>query len=97
MVIRVLDLVDRCYTNDDGAAVLAEIKPYVVAMEPIRLSFDGVSSVTSSFINSSLIPLLDSVDFADIKRTLAIVDARRVVAGVIARRFEQEISLRESI
>ena len=93
MVISALDIVDRCYSNEDGDAVCAALKPYVLAGEAVTLSFAGVTSVTSSFVNSALIALLDSVAVADLKRTLRIADPAPAVAQVVCRRFAQEAAL----
>lgn len=96
MVIRILDIVDRCYSNEDGQAVYHQIKPRVIAGAPFTLSFAGVSAVTSSFVNSALIDLLDSVDFDQIKRTVKITDVSQTVAQVIKRRFTFETQERVS-
>ena len=90
MVIRVLDIVDQCYSNEDGQAVYRKIKPRVITGAPFTLSFAGVSAVTSSFVNSALIDLLDSVEFYQIKQTVKITDVNQTVGQVIKRRFAFE-------
>lgn len=91
MVIRVLEVIDRCYSNEDGSVLLDHIKPFVIAGRPFSLSFKGVSAVSSSFVNSALIELLGSVSFDEIKRVVQITDVVPIVGRVIKERFAFEV------
>jgi len=69
-VIRVLDHVRHCYSNADGLVIQAVIKQQFDLGNKVVLSFEGVDSVSSSFINSAFIELLDFYDFEFIKKNL---------------------------
>ena len=92
--VKVLDIADSCYSWEDGKAVYDEIKDYLVARHDVRLSFSGVSVVTSTFVNAALIDLLDSVDFETIREHLTIADVNSYVADMIVRRFRFEVENR---
>jgi hypothetical protein len=96
MVIRALDLVRQCYSQDDGQKVFDVLLPRLQRGERIELSFDGVDTVPSSFINTSLIHLLDIVPFQTIKSNLRFVNTTRQINEMIKSRFDFEINRRNS-
>lgn len=91
MVIRALDIVRQCYTQDDGMKVFNEILPRLKQGERVELSFEGVETVPSSFINTALIHLLDVVTFDTIKSNLRFVDTTRQINDMIRSRFNFEV------
>lgn len=92
MVIRALDYVDQCYTQQDGMAVYKVIFPLLKKGAHIELSFDGVTVVPSSFINTSLIALLDVISFDTIKSNLKFVNTTKQINEMIKSRFEFELA-----
>jgi len=94
MVIRALDLVRQCYTQADGEKVFKELLPRLQRGERVSLSFEGVETVPSSFVNTSLIHLLDKVSFETIKQNLRFVDTTRQINEMIKRRFDFEVNQR---
>jgi hypothetical protein len=94
MVIRALDLVRQCYSQDDGQKVYDALFPRLNRGERIELSFDGVDTVPSSFINTSLIRLLDVLSFETIKSNLRFVNTTKQINEMIKSRFDFEVNRR---
>ena len=63
MVIKILDHVNRCMTNKDGCIIFNIINPLLNNGHQVTVSFQGVDSVTTSFINSAFIELLQYYSF----------------------------------
>lgn len=96
MVIRALDLVRHCYSQDDGQKVFDVLYPRLRRGERIELSFDGVDTVPSSFINTALIHLLDVLTFDTIKSNLRFVDTTIQINQMIKSRFDFEVNHRNA-
>ncbi len=96
MVIRALDIVQQCYSNSDGQKLFNVISDYVKRGEPITVSFDGVDTLPSSFVNCAFIPLLDSFDFDRIKETLSFMNTTPQINEMIKSRFTFEVSRRKT-
>jgi hypothetical protein len=89
-LIRVLDLVDRCYNSNDGQVVHDAIERQWTSGDTVTLSFDGVDSVPSSFVNVALISFLEQHDFDEIKRKLRFVNTSSQINEMIRSRFSFE-------
>jgi STAS-like domain of unknown function (DUF4325) len=87
MVIRILDHVAHCSTYADGDAIYQIIKPSFVKGEDVTLSFDGVDAVPSSFINASVVRLIESVSLDEIKAHLRVVDSTKQINDLIRGRI----------
>lgn len=85
MVIRALDHVPHCYTAEDGAVIFRLLVVRLDKERSIKLSFDGVSDVPSSFVNASIVALLERFDVEFIKSHLSIVDATQQIADMVRR------------
>lgn len=85
MVIRALDHVRQCYTAADGAIIRRAIAQQLAQGRSVRLSFDGVYDVPSSFVNGAIVELLDEFQADYIKSHLTIVDATRQIADMVRR------------
>ena len=94
MVVRALDLVAHCYTQEDGNTIFRAISPILRKGEIVELSFDGVDTVPSSFVNAALINLLESVSFDTIKSNLRFVNTTRQINEMIRTRFDFEVNRR---
>ena len=77
-------------TAEQGDAILIKIRAGL-ACEPNQLivSFEGIQSATSSFVNSALVPLLDDLEFGELKRRLKIIDSTRQINDMIRSRLEK--------
>lgn len=83
----VIDHAPRCLNNDDGQIVFNLLYPYIKDAESVEVSFEGVYSVTSSFINSAFIALLDIFDFEQIKQLLKVTNSNAHINRLIKQRF----------
>lgn len=95
MVIRVLDHVQQCYTQEDGDKIFRVIHRSLKRGDSVVLSFDGVEYVPSSFVNASLISLLDEMPFEKIRAHLSFVETTKQINEMIKSRFAFEIGKRE--
>src|SRR4051812_19009641 len=85
MVVKALDLVPQCYSPDDGAVIASVLRDAFARNEHVTLSFDRVSDVPSSFINSAFVSLLDTYSFDWLKAHLTITDATSQIADMFRR------------
>lgn len=88
MVLTVATLTPTQYDGADGRRVYDALRPYLASGMPVTLSFAGVRGATSSFVNEALVRLLDTYDYADVKRLLQIADVTPAIARLIRDRFE---------
>jgi hypothetical protein len=89
-LIRVLDFVERCYNANDGQIIHDAIAKQWRHGDSVTLSFDGVDSVPSSFVNVALISFLDQYEFDEIKRKLRFVNTSSQINEMIRSRFSFE-------
>lgn len=94
VVVEILSISPRCYTNEDGDKVNQRIFPLLRSGEVVSLSFKGIDVVPSSFVNTAFIPLLDSFDFEFIKRHLQFKNTSRQINEMIRSRFMFEVARR---
>lgn len=92
MVIRALDYVRQCYTQQDGTIVHNVILPILKKGTSVELSFDGVDVVPSSFVNTALIALLEVLPFDIIKANLKFVNTTNQINEMIRTRFDFELN-----
>ncbi len=89
-MIRVLDYVDQCYNSADGQIIHDVIASHLKSESTLTVSFAGVDSVPSSFVNTALITLLKLYDFNQIKKLLRFVDTNSQINDMIRTRFTFE-------
>ena len=87
VTITVKHLTPRCLNNDDGNLIFKQILPHLKKMQPVEVSFEGVYSTTSSFINSAFIELLDHFCFNEIRSMLKITHSNAFINQMIKQRF----------
>ncbi|WP_188261966.1 STAS-like domain-containing protein [Azospirillum tabaci] len=97
MVIRALDHVSQAYTAEDGAVLARLLMPELSAQRTVILSFAGVDGVTSSFVNTAFVALLDRFPYEHIKRHLRIVDSTQSINAAIRKRLDFEVSQRDRV
>lgn len=90
MELKVLELVPHCYTWNDGAEVAKALERAFNKNERVRLSFEGVGDVPSSFVNAAFTSLLDRFTYDFIRSHLSIVNSTRQINDMIVRRFIAE-------
>lgn len=89
--IRVLEHVDQCYNSADGLVIHDIVLRALRGNESVIVSFSGVDSVPSSFVNTALISLLKDIPFSTIKGRLKFVDTNSQINDMIRSRFAFEI------
>ena len=85
MVIRALDHVKQCNTAEDGKIINDILRPMLRKRKHVTLSFDGVSDVPSSFVNASIVTLLEEFDDDFVKSHLRLIDATKQIADMVRR------------
>ena len=86
--IRILDHIAHCADYDDGAIIYKLIYNELIKGNAVELSFDGVLSTPSAFINASLIQLLSDFPFDYIRSHLSIINSTKQINELIRQRFE---------
>ncbi|MBK5923541.1 hypothetical protein CCR90_07045 [Rhodovulum sulfidophilum] len=88
MVIFVNGVVPSCDTAQQGYAVFKVLSNALSHSDkPIRVDFAHIPNVTSSFVNTAFIPLLDALPFDEIKRRVVVVGANRQIANMLRTRM----------
>lgn len=95
--ILVKNLTEHCYSNLDGEIIKQKILDGLRQGDQITLSFHGIDSVSSSFVNSALIDLLELYDFDHIKKSILFKDTNRSINDVIKKRFMFEVNARKKL
>jgi hypothetical protein len=91
MVIRILDMASGADTADQAVAVFARLHDAMSEPgEQVTISFDGVKTATSSFVNVAFVQLLVTHSLREIKSRLRIVKSTRQINDMIRTRMERE-------
>lgn len=94
MVIYVREITVAADTAKQGEALFKRLKPIFANNEVvITLSFDGIDTATSSFVNAGFVQLLSIMSFDEIKRRLKVVNSTRQINEMIKRRLSHEAEL----
>jgi len=86
-VIRITNHLRTWSTYADGEVIRRLIAEELRAGRIVTLSFSGIKSVPSAFVNAALIKLIEEFDFEDIRSRLKIVDSTRQINQLIKDRF----------
>jgi len=87
MVIYVKKFVTSCDTNSQGDQLRNKIINHLKKNNKVTVNFSGINNVTTSFINSALISLIDDYDLLTIKERVIIKKVNRQVGDLIRKRF----------
>ena len=87
MVIRILDHVSNPSSYKDGEVIYKLLSQEFRSGQKVVLSFDGISSIPSAFVNAALIKLLEEFSFDSIRANLDIVNSTRQINRLIKDRF----------
>lgn len=96
-LVKVLNYVKQCYSNEDGHVIYEEILHHFSNEEDVRISFEGVDAVTSSFVNSALVALLEDYTFQFIKTKLTFINTSKQINNLINQRFKFEVKKRSEL
>jgi len=87
MVIKIKDYVVNGSTNSDGDIIFKIIVQNYKIENFIDISFEGMGAVSSSFINSAFVQLLELYSFSEIKTKLKFTNTLKVHNDLIKSRF----------
>jgi hypothetical protein len=90
MVVSVKSVAGAADTSEQGDKVYRAIIAAMDATELVTLSFDGVQTATSSFVNASFVELLAVFPFSEIKRRLRVVSSNRQINNMVMLRMGRE-------
>ena len=90
MVIHVKEHLSGCNTNEEGDVLHALVSEELARSGSVTVDFHGVLYVTTSFVNSAFVPLLERMSFDDIKVSLRVVRAYPQIADMIRKRMAAE-------
>jgi hypothetical protein len=94
MVIRISDLVPSADTAEQGTPVLAELQKSLSSSQVVVVSFEGIPTATSSFVNAAFVPLVSAFGLPAIKQRLRVVNSTRQINSLIKARLERVASLK---
>lgn len=86
-LIRILDYVENPADYSDGESIFNLLVSELRSDEQIVLSFEGIESTTSAFINSAIVRLLEFFTYDHIRSNLKIVDSTKFINDMIRDRF----------
>lgn len=90
MVIEVSRHLSGCDTNEQGDVLFGLMRERLEAHGRVEVSFQGILSASSSFVNSAFVPLLETLSFDDVKRQVRIIQANPQIADMIRKRMAFE-------
>lgn len=90
MVIKVIDIAAGANTEAQGEAVLRHLRDSFLFSDKIIISFEGIHTATSSFVNAAFVPLLDAMSFDEIKMRLKIVSSAKQINDMVRARLLNE-------
>lgn len=97
VTINIKDHVDRAYNGDDGAVINKILLEKMNEGEKVTLSFKGIDSVSSSFVNTALIVLLNHFTFEQIKNSVRFTSTNEQINDMIRSRFYFEVNRMSSV
>jgi hypothetical protein len=72
--IKVLDLTQSTVSNADAIGLKVAMEKAILNGESLLLSFHGVTTLTTSFLNSSIGQIIDEFGFDELKGKLNLID-----------------------
>jgi STAS-like domain of unknown function (DUF4325) len=90
--IEILSHVTSASTYEDGGKIYDLIKNQLQNGENVELSFIGIASVPSAFVNAAIIQLLEHFEFNHIRTHLRFVNTTRHINQLIKSRFDFAVS-----
>ena len=89
--LEVLSIVPHCLNGEDGEKVYAVIRAALDSGESVNISFEGVNSLPTSFVNAALLQLLSLYSMEEIKQRLFFSNTTKHINMTIRERFAFEV------
>ncbi|MEP0234112.1 MAG: STAS-like domain-containing protein [Roseobacter sp.] len=86
MDIVVRNIVPNCDTNADGALIKAALTEHLCADRLVTVDFSGINNVTSSFVNTAFLELIEEFGARKFKSVVSVANATKQTADMIKRR-----------
>lgn len=86
----VKNITETCSDNYAGLSIYDLIKDYFKKGQTVTVSFDGIPYVSTSFVNSAFINLLQDYSFEQIRKDLKFSDSNVQINSLIKERFAFE-------
>ena len=93
MVIRVADIVPGADTADQGGQLFDILRQALHGPGTVTISFDGMHTATSSFVNVAFVALLDDFSYDDLRSRIRITNSTRQINDMIKTRLERSSSV----
>lgn len=92
-VIKIREIVAGADTAAQGTIVLGQLRKALEDNPTVTVSFEGITTATSSFVNASFVMLLlNDLTLSDIKSRVRVVKSSRQINDMIRTRLEREAS-----
>jgi hypothetical protein len=89
VTIQIRNLVTGANTADDGITVFPHVRSALASGAPFVVSFAGVQTATSSFVNHAFVPLLRDFSFGIVKKQMRVTNSTRQINQMIKSRLER--------
>jgi hypothetical protein len=90
MVMRAIEVVPSADTESQGDNLRARIRDELGKSHLVVISFFGIETATSSFVNACFVPLLSDFSFDEIKARIRIIESTRQINEMIKSRLVRE-------
>lgn len=87
VMIRIRDHVARASSYEDGDVIYRLMAKELEAGAMVEVSFEGISSVPSAFVNASFVRLLESMPVAEVRSRLQISGSTRSINELLRSRL----------
>lgn len=88
ITIRLMDVVAGTSTNADAVALFNAIDNILSTNQKARLSLDGATPLSTSFLNSSIGSLADKYGFEEMRKKIVFTNLKESQIKTIKRYFE---------
>lgn len=88
VVIRIRDHVARASSYEDGDVIFRLVSDNLHAGADVAVSFEGISSVPSAFVNAAFVRLLETMKFEDFRAKVRFKDSTRSINDLLRSRLE---------
>lgn len=88
VMIRIRDHVASASTYEDGEVIFGLIAGALGSPGCVDVSFNGILSVPSAFVNSAFVRLVERFSLDEIKARVRFLDSTRSINDLLRRRLE---------
>ena len=85
MIISIKNITTSTISNEDGVKLKIAIENYLNDDNPVVLSFTGIDTISSSFLNSSLGEIIDKFGPQSLKNKIKIINYTPNIGNIISK------------